>query len=283
MSKVAVCLEDVIWLAQLVTKKSANVNGLAPMQKAGIVLVPFQPKLNTMKKHILSTLLMGLLVTLANSELTAQSVITVVGQSKIEASPDQVRINLSINQQSASYDEAVAMLNQRTQKLVQVLLKQDFEEEDIKTTGFNAQPYYEYQNGKRQQKGYSASQNLEVLFVYDQERLGAIVKALSKADVEPNMNISFLLSDEKTASLKQQLLEKAMADAKATAAVLAGTQGKSLDGFAEIRYGVSQNAPQPMYRAEAMMMKAEADADFGGFEAKSIPLTEEVTVIWKVK
>lgn len=253
------------------------------MQKAGIVLVPFQPKLNTMKKHILSSLLTALLVIVANSELTAQSVITVVGQSKIEASPDQVRINLSINQQSASYDEAVAMLNQRTQKLVQVFLKQDFEEEDIKTTGFNSQPYYEYQNGKRQHKGYSASQNLEVLFVYDQERLGAIVKALSKADVEPNMNISFLLSDEKTASLKQQLLEKAMADAKATAAVLAGTQGKSLDGFAEIRYGVSQNAPQPMYRAEAMMMKAEADADFGGFEAKSIPLIEEVTVIWKVK
>jgi hypothetical protein len=39
-----------------------------------------------------------------------------------------------------------------------------------------------------------------------------------------------------------------------------------------------------MYRADAMMMKAEADAgNFGGFEAKTIPLREEVTVIWKVK
>lgn len=237
-----------------------------------------------MKKHILSGLLMALLVTIANSGLMAQSVITVVGKAKIEATPDQVRINLSINQQSANYDEAVGTLNQRTKKLVQVLLKQDFEEEDIKTTGFNAQPYYEYQNGKRQQKGYSASQNLEVLFAYDQERLGTIVKELSTADVEPNMNISFLLSDEKTASVKQRLLEKAMADAKATAEVLAGTQDKSLDGFAEIRYGATQAAPQPMYRADAMMMKAEADgADFGGFEAKTIPLREEVTVIWKVK
>jgi uncharacterized protein YggE len=199
--------------------------------------------MNTMKKSLISGLLMALLVVSANSRLIAQSVITVVGKAKIEASPDQSRISLSINQLSANYDEAVNLLNERTTKLVKVLLKQDFEEEGIKTTGFNAQPHYEYQNGKRQQKGYSASQNLEVLFAYDQERLVAIVKDLSKADVEPNMNISFLLSDEKTASLKHQLLEKAMADAKATAQVLARTQDKSLDGFAEIRYGAAQNAP----------------------------------------
>jgi uncharacterized protein YggE len=237
-----------------------------------------------MKKHITTGIVSAFLAVIATSGLMAQSVITVVGQSKIEATPDQVRISLSINQQSMEYDEAVSTLNERTTKLVQVLLKQEFAKEDIKTTGFNAQPYYEYQNGKRQQKGFSASQNLEVLFAYDQDRLVKVVKELSKADVEPNLNMSFLLSDKKEATLKQELLEKAMDDAKTTAKVLAATQDKSLDGFAEIRYGAGQATPQPMYRADAMMMKAEMDeGNFGGFEAKSIPLREEVTVIWKVK
>lgn len=216
--------------------------------------------------------------------LIAQSVITVVGQSKIEAIPDQVSISLSINQQSPEYDEAVGLLNERTTKLVDVLKSQGFEEKAIKTIGFNAQPYYEYQNGKRQQKGFSASQNLEVVFSYEPARLVTIVKELSKADVEPNLNMSFLLSDEKKASLKQELLTQAMADAKSTAEILSATQGKSLDGFAEIRYGTAQDIHQPVYRADAMMMKAEADGgNFGGFEARSIPLREEVTVIWKVK
>ena len=237
-----------------------------------------------MKKQITLGVIVGFFALMISQGLLAQSVITVVGQSKIETAPDQVRISLSINQQSPGYDEAVNMLNQRTTRLVNVLKGEGFKDEDIKTIGFNAQPYYEYQNGKRQQKGFSASQNLEVLFDYAQDRLVKIIKELSTADVEPNLNMSFLLSDQKTASLKRDLLTQAMADAKTTAEVLAATQGNELDGFAEIRYGTGQDIPQPMYRAEAMMMKAEADGgNFGGFEARSIALREEVTVIWKVK
>ena len=158
-----------------------------------------------------------------------------------------------------------------------------FEENEIKTAGFNAQPYYEYQNGKRQQKGFNASQNMEVIFAYDQERLISIVKELSMADIEPNLSLGFQLSDELTRGLKKELLEKAMANAKAIATTLAATQGKKLEGFSEIRYGVVNNQPQPIYRENAMMMKADADmGSFGGFEAKTIPLFEEVTVVWKV-
>ncbi|MEM8894125.1 MAG: SIMPL domain-containing protein [Bacteroidota bacterium] len=235
-------------------------------------------------KRIFFTGLLTLAILGASQLSQAQSIITVVGKAKIEATPDEVGITLSIKENAPAYESAISGLNQRIQNLVKVMLGEGFKKEDIKTMGFNAQPYYEYQNGKRQQRGYTASQNLEVILKYDQERLISIVNAVSKADVEPNMNLGFQLSDELTASSKKQLLEQAMADAKFTASVLAKTQGKVLDGFSEVRYGAVQNAPQPVYRENSMMMKAEADmGNFGGFEAKAIPLSEEVTVVWKVK
>lgn len=237
-----------------------------------------------MKNPFNTVLLLILILFVQTVGVQAQSVIAVVGKAKVEASPDEVRLNLSLSERASEYETAVDGLNQRTQRLVQVLLQHGFKEEEVKTTGFNAQPYYEYQNGKRQQRGFSASQNLEVIFAYDQERLVAIVKSVSKADVEPNLSLGFQLSDDLTVSLKKELLKKAMADAKSVGSILATTQGMDLDGFQEVRYGAIQNTPPPLYRESAMMMKAEADvSNFGGFEAKTIPLYEEVTVVWKVK
>lgn len=233
-----------------------------------------------MKELIILQVLIAFFVTFG--AIAQESVIIVSGEALLETAPDQVRASLYLEQFANSYDEAVKILNKRTKSVADDLAKEGFKAEEIKTSSFNASPNYEYRDGKQIQRGFRASQHLTVVFGNDPERLTRIVKRLSTDENSPNLNISFELSKQKQASLKQQLLQNAMKQARTTAEIIAATEGKQLDGFKEVRYGVANNNMQPYLRAEAMMMKADG-ADFAGFQAQDISLSEKVEVIWKVK
>jgi uncharacterized protein YggE len=104
---------------------------------------------------------------------------------------------------------------------------------------------------------------------------------MASSTAESTLSVSFYLSDEKRASKKSEVLVLAMKDALETAKVLAGTQNKVVDGFKEIKYGVSEPANMPYMRSNAMMDK-QSD-EFAGFQAQEIEITENVQVVWRVK
>ncbi len=230
-------------------------------------------------KKILFTLIALLSFSFSQAQ---NGTIIVSGYAEMEVIPDKVKTSFSLEQIAASYENAVNQLNEQTKTLSRTLIRQGFEEEDIKTLYFNVRPYFEYKEGKRIDKGFRASQNLELVFNYEKTKLGDLIKSIASSDATPNFNISFFLSDDLRASMKEELLTAAVKDARKTGDILAIAAGSQISGFKEITYGVAQPLPAPRYQADMMMAKAES-ADFAGMEAKAIKLSEQVSIVWSVE
>jgi hypothetical protein len=210
-----------------------------------------------------------------------ESVIVVNGSAKIKTDPDKILASTYISVIETTYENAVNGLNKKTMEVASILKKEGFDATEVKTISFNVSPNYVYEDNKNVQKGFRASQNLEVNFNYDVDRLTNVVKRMASSTAESTLSVSFYLSDEKQAAKKSEVLVLAMKDALETAKVLAGTQNKEVDGFKEIKYGVSEPINKPYLRSSAMMDK-QGD-EFAGFQAQEIEITENVQVIWKVK
>jgi uncharacterized protein YggE len=210
-----------------------------------------------------------------------ESVIIVNGSAKIKTDPDQILASTHISLIEPTYESAISSLNKKTKEVANILKKEGFDASEIKTISFNVAPNYEYHENKSVQKGFRASQNLEVNFKYDVDRLTKVVKKLAAGTAESTLNISFYLSDDKRASKKNEVLILAMKDALETAKVLAGTQNKIVDGFKEIKYGMNEPSNMPYMRSSAMMDKQSEE--FAGFQAQEIEIIENVQVIWRVK
>lgn len=220
---------------------------------------------------------------LMQTPLVAQDpTILVSGKASLEAVPDRVQFNFFLEQTEETYEQAISGLNRSTKELMSELLKEGFSEDDLKTLSFQASPHYEYHEGKRRQRGFRASQSLEVTFDNDPIRIGKIVKRMAGTKFIHQMNLGFILSREKKLLLREELLRSAMEDARLSAVIIADTQQKKIEGFKEVRYGMNEPHYQPVMRADAMLMKSES-ADFGGFQPKEMTLSEEVTVVWVVK
>lgn len=210
-----------------------------------------------------------------------ESLIIVNGSATIKTDPDQILASSYISVIESSYESAISTLNEKTKDVTAILKKEGFEASEIKTLSFNVSPNYEYQDNKSVQKGFRASQNLELKFAYDVTRLTKVIKRMATSAAESTLSVSFYLSDEKRAAKKSEVLTLAMKDALETATVLAKTQNKVVDGFKEIKYGVSEPINMPYLRSGAMMDKQSEE--FAGFQAQEIEITENVQVVWRVK
>ena len=123
------------------------------------------------------------------------------------------------------YEDAIDDLNRKTKDLTKQLKKVKFKEDDIKTTNFTVHKNTIYRHSQRIDSGFIASQYLTVTFPYDKERIGEIIDKIGGSDAGANMGFSFGLSDAKRKSLRFQLIQMAVTDAREKASIIAEASG----------------------------------------------------------
>ena len=128
---------------------------------------------------------------------------------------------------------------------------------------------------------------MKVEFESDNDRLGKILYALANCPVKPEFRISYTVKDPEAA--KNELLGKAVSDAKDKAAVLTAAAGVSLKDIQNIDYswGEIDFEVRPMNRAllaDACM--APMDTGAGSYdmdiEPDDIEVSDTVTVLWEI-
>ena len=213
--------------------------------------------------------------------------IRVTGKGQLKLRPDTTRITMTLEGVYPDYGETLRHSSEDTEALKDVLSGFGFARTDLKTLNFSVDTEYESYRERDVYKqrfvGYRFQHMLKVEFPSDNERLGRILYALANCAVSPEFRLSYTVSDPEAA--KNELLAKAVEDAKEKAAVLARAAGVTLQCIESIDYswGEIDIEYRPMERlakpTQALMAKSYAL----DIEPDDIVISDTVTVIWEIE
>ena len=218
--------------------------------------------------------------------------IRVTGKGRLKVKPDTTRITISLEGTWPEYGETLRHSSQDTERLKDVLSAFGFARSDLKTLNFNVETEYEsYQDrGTYKQRfiGYRFTHMMKVEFPSDNDRLGKVLYALANCPLKPEFRLSYTVSDPEAA--KNDLLGKAVTDAKEKASVLTQAAGVTLKDIQSIDYswGEIDFEYRPMNRMLmadeylARPMVAESPSYDMDIEPDDIEVSDTVTVLWEI-
>lgn len=221
--------------------------------------------------------------------------INVEGVAEVNAIPDIGVFRFTVEAEESDVATAQQKSGESINAIMEYLKSEGgVEEKDIKTTGYNTYPRYEYNNtecvfgrcnNERELKGYVVTQNVEVK-VRETDKAGTLIGGVGTRGATNISGLSFEVDDIE--SLKEEARLAAVADARGKAKRLA----KEL----EVRLGDLQNFydetgggdyyPEPYMARSVDMAFAE-----GGMEKSFAPeiavgedtITARVNITYKVK
>lgn len=212
-----------------------------------------------------------------------QFTISVSGNGKVSAVPDIATLNFGVQTgRQKTADGAMKILTDDMTAVIEAVKGAGVEEKDIRTQYLNLNPAYDWNEGKRIERGFEASQSL-VVKVRDLDKISEVLDVAIRAGANQAGSVGFTIDDPDV--LRESARAEAIAEAKQKAQKLAADLGVSLgrlQGFWEEQgYG----GPR------AMMMESKAmDGAYGGGGpvAPPIPAGEQevqvqVNLTYKVK
>ena len=215
--------------------------------------------------------------------------IRVTGKGQIKVKPDMTRITITLEGMYPDYAETLKYSSEDTDSLKDVLAAFGFERTDLKTLSFNVDTEYEsykdHDTYKQRFVGYRFRHLLKVEFDSDNERLGKILFALGNCDLNPEFRISYTVKNPEAA--KNELLGRAVKDAKEKAAVITAASGVTLKDIQNIDYSWGEIefevSPMNQLMKSCAPVVACADSSYDlDIEPDDIEIADTVTVVWEI-
>lgn len=202
---------------------------------------------------------------------TTTNAVSFSGEGKVVAKPDIAKVQLSIVTDALTSKAAQDDNSKKSKAVTDYLKKQDIDDKDIKTTGYNIYPQYKYPQygGRPTITGYQVNQSMEVK-VHDLDKVSNILDGVVSAGANQVNQLSFEIDNPD--ALKAEARAKAIADAKKKASELKNQVGISLGkivNFSENTGGY----PVPIY------YDAEVGGISGGGRGPSVPTGENEIVV----
>lgn len=222
--------------------------------------------------------------------------INVEGVAEVNAIPDIGKFNFTVEAEDSDVAKAQELSGEKINSIMAYLKSEGgVEEKDIKTTGYNAYPRYEYNRtncvfgdceNKRELVGYVVTQNVQVK-VRDTSKAGELVGGVGGRGATNMSGLAFEVDDIEAIKEEARLL--ATADAKEKAKRLAKELEVRLGDIVSFNDGASRGGYPTPYNTRAVSI----EADFGGeaFEKSFVPdiavgedtITARVTITYQLK
>jgi uncharacterized protein len=181
--------------------------------------------------------------------------ISVTGTGKSSVVPDRFSFTVGVVTQAPSVDDAVNRNNAQVADVIAALKKAGAADREIRTSSFYIMPQQDYQQGQPPRvAGYQVSNSVTVT-KNDPAIVGKLLQVAVSAGVNQASGIEFSVADASKG--RDEGLQRAIADARSKAMVLAQAAGRTLGRALMISEGgASAPPPRPMYAA-AMMAKSD--------------------------
>ncbi len=182
------------------------------------------------------------------AETAAQ--ITVTGEGQVEAAPDMATLTLGVTTQGATAAAAMADNSAQLATVLARLKAAGIADTDLQTTGLSLNPNWQQDPAGAAPKidGYIAT-NMLTVRIRALDKVGAVLEAAIGDGANTFNGISFGLADQTPAL--NEARRRAVTDAMARAALLAGAAGVRLGPVVSIQEGGGMGGPMPMFRMDA--------------------------------
>ena len=184
-----------------------------------------------------------------------QEGIWVSGTGKVSAVPDLAILRLGIEAQAMSVAEAQSQASGAMNEVMSALTDKGIVEKDIQTQYFNIHRVTRWDESKGQEVviGYRVT-NMVTAKIREMDKVGVIIDNVASAGGDLTRIDSISFSVEDPSGYREEVRQKAMADAKAKAEQLAALAGVTLGKPTYISENVY--IPSPVYRQDFFEMAA---------------------------
>jgi uncharacterized protein YggE len=228
-------------------------------------------------------------------DVNEQTTITVSGEGEAFAAPDIAMVSFAITQDAKTPADARKMVDESMKKIHDFLSTAGVAEKDIKTTGYNLNPKYEWQQrqivcitypcnqppGKQVLLGYTVTQSTEVK-VRNLDNAGNVLGGLTDNGATDVSGLTFAVENED--GVKATVREAAIAKAKVKAQQLAKDLGVTLVRI--VSFSEGGNAPLYYAREGAAMKTMSLAADVSSVpdvSAGENKYTSSVTIVYEIR
>lgn len=207
----------------------------------------------------------------------ATNTITVSGEGEVFAIPDIATFSFSVVEEKANAKGAQEVATEKINMMLRFLRDNDVEDKDIKTTGYNVYPRYEYKQkacnefrcppGERVLRGFEVNQTIQVK-VRNIDNAGEILLGIGSLGVSNVSGLTFTIDDEDGLNLDAR--KAAINDAQQKAKELSKDLGVKLVRVVNF----SESSGQPYYARFGFAEATVMDDSAVGAPAPEIPIGE---------
>lgn len=235
-------------------------------------------KIKIMKKLLTFSLAALLSISALAQQPDLRKKISVSGSAEMEVTPDIIYINISLkeyleNNNSKKKVDITTLENQ----LYNAIQKAGLSKENLTIDNLSS---YNYITEKKKNPDFLASKQY-TLKVSDLNKWNSIIGAIDPKGIA-NTNIGSY-DYSKIEEIKKDLKVKALQAAKAKATYLVESLGNKLGSVLDIQEINNEVFPQPIYRANVMMMKEESADVAPEIDFKKIKLNYVMNTVFEIQ
>lgn len=197
------------------------------------------------------------------------------GQAELDVKPDTALVTLGINIKAADAKSAQSQANQKLGQVVDAIKAQGISDDKIRTTSFNLQPEYRWDNSGQHADGYRVVSSVEVTST-NLDGVGTLIDSAVAAGANQVQGVTFTLKNRD--QYKQQAIDKALADARAKADAAARRLGTEITSVRHVTINDDGSPPPVIYKTMAQDAGAPAGASGSGTPVLSGSFAFRVTV-----
>lgn len=211
---------------------------------------------------------------------TRSSELAVVGEGKVEVTPDTAYVDagITVNKES-SVGEVQKKINEINNKIVNSLREIGIEKSDIKTSNYSINPNYKYENNENKIDGYNGNVTIEIK-VRDPQLAAKVIETVTNSGANQIQGSRFVV--DKPETYREQARNVAIKNAKEQASKIAKDLGIKLGNIVNI----VESSPGQSIPVSYGKIAAEAFGGGGGapiIEQGSQTLTSVVTLYFEKK
>jgi hypothetical protein len=216
-------------------------------------------------------------LTIVNTTRTSE--LSVIGEGKVEATPDMAYVEAGITINNAqTVDEAQKTINKVNNEIIKSMKSLGINKEDIKTSNYSIYPNYSYENGVNKIAGYNGNVTITIK-TKKLTQVSKIIEDSTKAGANQIQGVRFTI--DKPENYREKAREEAIKNAKEQAQKLANKLGIKLGKVVNIVESTPDTI-QPLYRSAAMGLGG-TESNSATIEPGSQTITSTVTLYFEKK
>jgi uncharacterized protein YggE len=209
-----------------------------------------------MKQFLILFLALGMVSPLFAQQIQQIPLIEVEGYAERKIAPDEAVFSIGLEEKAMKVNDAVNVLNKKTQNLSEALKKGKIKEYRLVADNYSVDVNRIYRDGTARDSGYVARQGLRIITSATNEDLQKIVDAIQGAG-DMSYHLQFGIAEATRKSLENTLLTEALKDAEARALLIGTTL--AIRGLRVFNVTLEQAyGPQAMLMMNARTAAAES-------------------------